>query len=426
MTKRRSITMADLFCGAGGTSEGAEHAARQLGLGLDLIGLNHWKRATQTFQRNHPTARVVCEPLDSVDPRKEAPRGVDVLVASPECINHSPAKGGLPLNEQSRASGWHVPRWIDATNPYGVLIENVPAWAKWGPLDRHGRPIKSRRGETFKALLHTIEAQGYRVEYRVLCAADYGDATTRERLFVMARKGKRPIDWPEPSHAARADSLFGRGLQPWRPASAIIDWTKCGRSIYDRPKPLSRKTLARIAEGMRRFWGEPFVLAQAQGGVARAVTSPVPTLTTDGAVRVIEPMVVTLRNHTLPRQVSEPLTAIATSGAHHLLVEAFIASYYGTTNVRRVSEPLPTVTTKDRFALIEPVIIDGQMLDIRARMLQTHELAGAMSLEDYVFEGNQTEQKKQIGNAVPRRLATALCLSHFAAFAGRQRDGAAA
>jgi DNA (cytosine-5)-methyltransferase 1 len=409
----KKILAADLFCGAGGTTSGLEYACVDLGLSLDVIGINHWDKAIETFRLNHPRARHLCETLDSVNPRIVIPGGrLDLLVASPECIDHSPAKGGKPLSEQGRASAWHVPRWLDALQVDGLIVENVPRFMKWGPLGATGRPIKSRRGETFKAWLHAIEAHGYRVEYRTLIAADYGDATTRERLFVQARKGRKHIDWPTPSHGERPDSLFGRVL-PWRPASEIIDWSLNGRSIYNRPKPLTAKTLARIAEGIRRFWGEPFVLAQAGGGVARSVKCPLPTITTDGAVRIIEPFVVTMRNHTSPRTVDHPLTTIATSGNHHLLVEAFIACYYGTTNVHRVTEPLPTITTKDRFQLVEPVVVDGKMLDIRVRMFETHELARATSLDPYWFAGNKTEQKKQIGNAVPRRLATALCRSYL-------------
>jgi site-specific DNA-cytosine methylase len=237
----------------------------------------------------------------------------------------------------------------------------------------------------------------------------------------MAQKSKRPIDWhgadtrAAPGHAVRIrsgrlatsqrdhrlDNRIGKHLRPaethrGEDAGAVRLWDSqvLGRAV-------------RVGSGWRR--------RRAARLIAGADDHDA------GAVRVIEPIVVTMRNNTLPRSVSEPLTTISTSGTHHMLIEAFIASYYGTKNVRRVSQPLPTVTTKDRFALVEPVIIDGQYLDIRVRMLRTHELAGAMSLDGYTFEGNQTEQKKQIGNAVPRRLATALCMTHLAHFAGRRR-----
>jgi DNA (cytosine-5)-methyltransferase 1 len=87
-----------------------------------------------------------------------------------------------------------------------------------------------------------------------------------------------------------------------------------------------------------------------------------------------------------------------------------------------LDEPLDAVTTRDRFALIEPTIIgaeglqqfqpselgpliplgDGLFLDIRFRMLQWHELAAAQGFpKGYIFFGNKATKVKQIGNAVP-------------------------
>lgn len=409
---RAVIKAADLFCGAGGTTEGAELACQDEGVGLDIVGINHWRTACDTYERNHPHARVYCETLDGADPRRRVPGRLDLLMASPECTQHSPARGNKPFNDESRASGWHILRWAEVTRARRILIENVPAWEKWGPTGANGRPLTSRQGETFLALIQAIRALGYRrVEWRRLVAADYGDPTDRKRLFVIASRSNDPIEWPEPSHGP-ASSLL-RHVKPWRTAREIIDWSIPGRSIYGRKKPLSDKTIARIAEGVRRFSGGAFVLPQHGGGAPRNISQPMPTVTTDGAVRVIEPVIVTLRNNGAPRSVDAPLTSIATSGNHHRLVEAFIASYYGTTNIRPISEPLPTITTRDRFALVEPVIVDGSMLDVRVRMLAVHELARATSLGEYVFTGNQSDQKKQIGNAVPRELARALCRSQI-------------
>lgn len=449
----RAVKAVDLFCGAGGTSMGMGRACRDLGLNLDLLAINHWPVAIETHKKNHPAVVHLCETLDSVDPRKEVPGGrLNLLVASPECMHHSRARGGKPIKDQSRASAWHVPRWLDALKVDSFIVENVPEFAEWGPLNRFDRPIKRLKGQTFKGWLRAIEGQGYTIEHRVLNAADYGDATTRQRLFVLGRKGRKAIEWPGATHGP------GTGRQ-WRPAKDIIDWNLPGQSIYGRKKPLAPNTLARIAEGIRRYSGGAFTLAQGGGGVARDVGKPIPTLTAGGAVRVVEPflvpfygerpgqaprthslqqpvptipatgdgkfavvepIVVTMRNHTAPRSTDDPLTTISGSGNHHMLVEAFIACYYGTTNLHPVSEPLPTVTTNDRFALVEPVVVDGYMLDIRVRMLQVHELAAAMSFDkDYEFVGTLKDQKRQIGNAVPGELSRALCRVQLAPYASK-------
>src|ERR1043166_8283603 len=113
----RSIEAADLFCGAGGTSTGLAHACQELGLGLKLLAINHWNIAVDTHSANHPEAEHLCTGLDSVDPRKVVPGGkLDLLVASPECTHHSNARGGKPINDQSRASAWLVFRWSERLN----------------------------------------------------------------------------------------------------------------------------------------------------------------------------------------------------------------------------------------------------------------------------------------------------------------------
>ena len=368
------IRAVDLFAGAGGTSTGLAQAVVEAGTSLELVAVNHWAVAVETHARNHPWARHLCADLDALNPRQIVPGQLDILVASPECTHHSTARGGLPIHDQSRASAWCVVRWAEALRPRFVLVENVREFATWGPLTLKGRPMKARAGETYRAWVGALESLGYRVSARVLCAADYGDPTTRRRLFVLAYRGKAPAVWPEESHADLGQrDLFGGDRKQWRAAREIIDWTIEGRSIFERAKPLAARTLERIADGLRRFGGEePFLLGQQSGSVPRQVSRPVPTLATSAAVALIEP---------------------------------FLVRYHGTGGSEPVSRPLPTVTTRDRFGLVEP-----QCDDIRFRMLQPGELAGAQGFPaDYQFAGTRTEVIKQIGNAVPVGTARALC-----------------
>jgi DNA (cytosine-5)-methyltransferase 1 len=125
---------------------------------------------------------------------------------------------------------------------------------------------------------------------------------------------------------------------------------------------------------------EPSLLPQHSGGALRAVTEPTPTIATDGAIGLVEP---------------------------------FLVKFYGTANgAQSIEDPLDSVTVKDRHALVRPiVVIDGEqyLLDIRFRMLQPHELAGAQGFpNNYRFTGTKTDQVKLIGNAVPCNLARAI------------------
>jgi DNA (cytosine-5)-methyltransferase 1 len=404
------LKVADLFCGAGGTSAGAVEAIRALGFTPHLTAVNHWDVAIATHSANHPGARHFCASIDDLNPRSLFAEGeLDLLWASPECTHHSTARGGRPINDQSRATAHCVTRWAEALRPPVIMVENVPEFETWGPIGSSGRPLQSRKGETFRAWLGLLHSLGYSVDYRRLIAADYGDPTTRERLFVQAVRGRRRIVWPSPTHARPADDLFAMdGRKPWVAAADIIDWSIPGRSIFSRERPLAPNTMKRIRDGLDEHGGAT-IIAMEHGGRHLPVSRPLPTITTakGGAFGVA--YILPQQSGGKLRPVSEPAPTISTAGALSLIVE-----YYGNGKARPVTEPLPTVTTVARFALIQQ-----QGGDVLFRMLRWHELAAAQGFRaDYKFTGSQREITKQIGNAVPRRLARALCL----AVLGQQSD----
>jgi DNA (cytosine-5)-methyltransferase 1 len=470
------IQIADLFCGAGGTSAGAVEAAERLGYHAHLTAINHWPVAIATHTRNHPQARHFCTSVDDVNPRALYKEGeLDLLWASPECTHHSIARGGRPINDQSRATAWCVVRWAEALRPAVILVENVPEFLSWGGIGSNGRPLATKKGETFRAWKAVLESLGYRVDARILCAADFGDPTTRVRLFVQAVRGRRRIVWPSPTHARGGVTDLLGTRKPWVAAREVIDWNIAAPSIYERTRPLSEKTMKRIFEGLKKFGLRPSVAStvttKARHGViepflvelrgttpahiaraAHSLDEPLPTVTAGGErggihhglaqpylVQVahagdgarsrdlVEPLPTVCGNRgewalcspvLLPQQsdgalrpVDEPCPTIATRGAI-ALVEPFLVTYYGNGGARSVAEPMDTVTTKDRFGLVRPqVVLNGKryLLDIRFRMLQPHELAAAQGFRaDYVFAGTKTQMVKQIGNAVPRRLARAI------------------
>lgn len=434
----KTLTAVDLFCGAGGFSTGMYQAAESLGKKLRLVGVNHWPVAIDTHGTNHPDAELYCESLDSLDPRKVMRgRRLDILLASPECIGHSRAKGGKPVKDQSRATAWHVLRWAEALNPRVLLAENVREFMEWGPVNSKGYPIKKRKGEIFQSFISALVSLGYSVKYRVLNAANYGDATTRERLFIVATKARIGPRHPDPSHAKMPGLL---GERHWRSAREIIDWSLVGAPIHLRKKPLADATMRRIEIGIRRYWGEwaePFIVVLRGTSTTKSVDVPLPTVTAGGGhfaliepfltqsehgervysidapmptitassrgFGIVEPFMLGQQSGSTPRGIGNPAPTIAISGAISL-VEPLIINYYGNGSAKPVSVPLDTITTKDRFALVEAGI-----LGISYRMFQPHELSAAMSFPSgYKFSGTKTDVVRQIGNAVPVRTAKAL------------------
>lgn len=137
------IDVTDLFCGAGGTSTGLIEAGEEQGLKVRLTAVNHWKTAVATHKLNHPTARHLCASVDNLNPTDYYEEDkLDILWASPECTHHSIARGGKPMNDQSRATAMCVIRWAEKLRPKVILVENVKEFLSWGPIGTNGKPIQ--------------------------------------------------------------------------------------------------------------------------------------------------------------------------------------------------------------------------------------------------------------------------------------------
>jgi len=333
----KKLFCADLFCGGGGTSTGMINAFRRAGIAdkdIHLIGVNHWNIAIETNKLNHPFEKLYCSTVEQVKPREAVPSGhLNFLWASPECTNHSRAKGGRPRDKQSRATAWDILKWVQELYIDRIYIENVTEFLEWGPLDKKGRPVKSKKGNTFRAFIAALESFGYRVDWQTMNAADFGAPTSRIRLIIQAVRGRNKIIWPEPTHA-KDPGIFGE--KPWRPAREIIDWNLHGQSIFTRKKPLSPNTIRRIESGIRKYWGEwaePFLV------ILRG--------TKDSQCR------------NSARRLDEPLPTVSAGGTHAGIVEPFLVRYNGGDDRHHsVEDPVPVLDCSNRYGLVEPLIVD--------------------------------------------------------------------
>jgi len=453
----RELEVLDMFCGAGGTSTGVSQACDALGIKLRLTGINHDELSIDTHTWNHPSSRHFQENLDSLDPRVlYKNRRLNILMASPECTNHSVAKGGRPRLDQSRATAFHVLRWAEALCPDGILVENVKEFQDWGPLiqkvDKKGKPVLTeegdpwlipdpdRKGEIFQSWLLCLRSLGYYVSYAVVNCANYGDATTRERFFLLGSREKQLV-FPKYTHMQKGES----DTDLWVPAKDIIDWEYPSQSIFNRKRPLKPKTIARIVKGFERQITpdtqgmlEPFLVILRGASQSRGLNIPLPTITSGGGhFGLVEPFLTILRGTGTTRDVERPLPTITANGNHLGLVQPFVLGQQSMASARPVSSPIPTISTKGAISLIEPFLIgyygnsspysiDKPMatiptkdrfglvssigFDVMFRMLQPHELSAATSFPtDYHFCGNKGDTVKQIGNAVPVKTAQALC-----------------
>ncbi|HEV2495017.1 MAG TPA: DNA cytosine methyltransferase [Terriglobia bacterium] len=173
----------DVFCGAGGSSAGARAA------GVDLVAaIDMWPLAKATYKDNFPTARFYCRKLEYVNPRQvlEEVGPIDLLLASPECTNHSCAKGNGERLEESRRTAFHVTRFARVLKPHWIVVENVVQMKSWMRYDEW---------------ISRLRRLGYSVREQTLNAAKFGVPQSRRRLFIICELGKTPPEVNPPANS---------------------------------------------------------------------------------------------------------------------------------------------------------------------------------------------------------------------------------
>ena len=367
----------DLFCGAGGLSEGVEEARLNGNRCAKVVCcVNHDKNAILSHDANIPDALHFIEDIRTLELspintiveriRELYPDSMIMLHASLECTNFSKAKGGQPRDADSRTLAEHLFRYIAVIDPDYIQIENVEEFMSWGDMDEKGKPISMDKGRLYQKWVRNVKKYGYNFEHRILNAADFGAYTTRKRFFGIFAKKSLPIVFPEPTHCkgGRQD-MFSR-LEKWKPVKDVLDFSDEGTTIF-REKPLAEKTLERIYNGLIKFvaGGKDAFLVKYNSMNrtgkynAPGIDEPCPVVTTQNRLGVAQVCFLSKQfsGHPESKNVSveEPAGTI-TCRDHH----AFVSAHYGNGFNRSVNEPSATVTTKDRLSLVTPRFIANE------------------------------------------------------------------
>lgn len=331
-----------------------------------------------------------------------------MLWASLECTNFSKAKGGQPRDADSRTLAEHLFRYIEAIDPDYIQIENVEEFMSWGDVDENGKPISTDKGRSYLRWVNNVKRYGYNFEHRILNAADYGAYTSRKRFFgIFAKKGL-PIVFPEPTHSKNGEAALLDTLHKWKPVREVLDLEDEGKSIFDRKKPLSDKTLERIYAGLIKFVAggkQAFMVkynSMNQRGryVAPSLEDPCPTVATQGRLALASVQFLSKQFSGSPDDKNISIEAPAGTITTVISTESgdFAIAVYDT------DSPI-MVKIKEFMALY-------RIVDIKMRMLKISELKLIMGFpEDYVLIGTQADQKKFIGNAVEVTIARAWCVA---------------
>ena len=368
----------DLFCGAGGLSEGVEEARLDGNrCGKVVCCVNHDKNAILSHDANIPDALHFIEDIRTLELspistiveriRQLYPDAMIMLHASLECTNFSKAKGGQPRDADSRTLAEHLFRYIDVIDPDYIQIENVEEFMSWGDMDENGKPISMDKGRLYQKWVRNVKKYGYNFEHRILNAADFGAYTTRKRFFAIFAKKSLPIVFPEPTHCKGGRQDMFSKLEKWKTVKEVLDFSDEGESIFCRKKPLAEKTLERIYAGLIKFVAggkDAFIVkynSMNRNGKYQApsIDEPCPVVATQSRLALAQVNFLSKQFSGHPESknisVEEPAGTI-TCKDHH----AFVSAYYGNGHNHSVELPAPTVTTKDRLALINSVFIDNQ------------------------------------------------------------------
>jgi DNA (cytosine-5)-methyltransferase 1 len=389
-----TLTVTDMFCGAGGSSQGAELAGGQL-----RLGLNHNALAIATHNTNFPHADHDCADVSQTDPRRYPT--TDILLASPECTEWTSANGRRQDGDhptlfgdrpaqvtQRRATMWDVVRFLEHHRYQAVIVENVVDVRKWVLFD------------VWLAALRQLGYQARELYLNSLIA--HPTPQSRDRLYVVIwRAGNRAPDlafrprcwcpqcerdvegvqsWKHPTRRVgkypqqylyRCPACTNEAAPYAYAAANAIDWTLQGQRIGDRKRPLAPKTMRRIEAGLRRY-ATPGVV-QAAGhtferpGYARTwpATDPLPTQTATLAHGVYTPpLVVPVNGHVddpasngrRVRPITDPHGALTRDKALALLIPA--EGRAADDRARMAADPLRTQTGRAETALVLPFITE--------------------------------------------------------------------
>ncbi len=330
------LTGADLFAGLGGTTNGAVRKGVRI-----VAAANHWLRAVESHSANHPETEHLCEDISSMTTAqiRRFP-DTDFLFASPECTNHSIAKGarrrkpqaaslfddgpaGDDEQDRSRATMWDICRFAEQKlmkgKPYkAIFVENVVDAFRWGHNDDGG---------LFAAWVQAMRAMGYEHEVvwlnSMFC---YPVPQSRDRMYVVfwrreAVRRRPSFDLRPPSWCLRCERVVA-GLQTWKrpdyrwgrygqqyyyscptcapagqavipgafPAASIIDWALPAPVIGERGRPLAKNTRERIRRGLERLAAEPFGIRLTHRGTPKPLTLPLSTQTARHDAAMVMPV----------------------------------------------------------------------------------------------------------------------------------------
>lgn len=372
------LTVADLYCGAGGLSEGLRQVGYEVTFGLDKD-----QDSCVSFEKNHPGADVVCGSITDFTPAELAERigSVDLVVGGPSCQGFSTAgrRNGWVRDDDDRNDLWsHMLAVVEKVQPRAFMMENVPGLFAW------------KEGEFGWKIIKAFEQLGYGVQHDILLAADYGAPQLRRRLFIVGLRDGTNFTFPEPTHLGgwRRDSLDMWEEQ--RVKRGLLRHVSCWEAIADLPS-----------------------LDEATGDLvtkyATPSRTPIATHLRLGAAREVRDH----QAHLLGTDTLSLVRQVPQGGTWRDIAYADLPGRFrgmrrtDSTNLYgRLDPARPSYTINTQFMNVTTGCYTHPYED---RALSVREGARLQTFPDhYEFVGTITSKARQIGNAVPPLMGSVL------------------
>jgi len=357
-----TLTLIDLFCGAGGFTEGFKKSR-----GYKTILANDIDyQALQTFKYNHPSVKTLCENISNLTDEYLSDiiniSEVDLIIGGPPCQGFSLAGRRLPENPKNQLWTEYL-RIVKIIKPTILLFENVEGL------------VSMQKGLVLETICNELKIMGYDSFYQVLNTSYYGVPQARPRLIIIARNDGGKLEFPKPTHSSKETlNLFGDKLS---------ELVTVSQALNNLPK-----------------------INQSEGFEEMVFNNP-PKNSFQKTISGTRKKNI-LYNHRATRHsklIQERYSSLPQGGNGKDLPVKLRTKK---NNIHRLDEKKParTVTCNFRTDLIHPTIPRGLTVREAAR-LQSFD-------DDYCFFGNLTRKAKyvtqddQVGNAVPPLFSKAL------------------
>ena len=381
-------TVVDLFCGAGGLSEGFGRAGFQV-----LLALDSDPGALRTYRLNHPAVpddRVLCREIQTLEPgelkKLSGRRTIDVLVGAPPCQGFSPAgfrskktllRYSMATDDRNYLFEYMVGAALEL-KPRLFLMENVPGMKS---------PQLGRKSFLERAEAILVSKGGYQTAIWKLNAAAFGVPQERLRYFLVAARGRSLPAFPEVDYqASQQDEVPLDALPPVSLDEAIFDLPE---RHADSGAAVARWTSDRATtdKRSRRYLSKFRILDKAE-------------LLYNHTVRYHNPL--DLQLYGLLRQGEDGALFLERLQRRDLMryrSDVFDDKYARLTG-RNPCKTIVAHLAKDGNGYVHPT---------QPRSISVREGARVQSFHDrYTFCGSPSDQWRQLGNAVPPVLAEAV------------------